>query len=105
MAPRSRILAFGSAAALVVAGALCAAFAGGVTGEVLAVALMSTGAGGAVLLGFLEVGLSEDRELARSQERRRRRARRSLGARGRPWPPRRPRRPGHGGRDTPRGTR
>ncbi len=92
VSPRSRLLAFGSAAALVVAGALCAAFVGGVTGDVLTVVLMSLGLGGAVLLVFLEIGLGEERDLA--EEERRRRSRRSLGARarwGRRRPPRRPR--------------
>lgn len=91
MSPRWRILAFGSAAALVVAGALCAAFVGGVAGDVLTVALMSLGFGGAVLLVFLEIGLGEERQLA--EDERRRRGRRALGARAR-WarwrPPRRP---------------
>jgi hypothetical protein len=92
VSPRWRILAFGSAAALVVAGAVCAALVGGVTGDVLTVALMSLGFGGAVLLVFLEVGLGEERE--RAEEERRRRGRRSLGPRAR-WsrrrrPPRRP---------------
>lgn len=91
MSARWRILAFGSAAALVVAGALCAAFVGGVVGDVLTVALMSLGFGGAVLLVFLEIGLGEERDLA--EEERRRRGRRSLGSR-KGWsrwrPPRRP---------------
>jgi hypothetical protein len=69
MAPRARILAFGSASLLVLAGALCAALVGGLTGEVLAIALVSLGLGGAVLLVFLEVGLSEDRERAREEQR------------------------------------
>lgn len=91
VSPRWRILAFGSAAALVVAGGVCAALVGGATGDVLTVALMSLGFGGAVLLAFLEVGLGEERE--RAEQERRRRGRRSLGARAR-WsrrrPPRRP---------------
>jgi hypothetical protein len=69
VAPRARILAFGSAALLVVAGATCATLVGGLTGEVLAIALVSVGLGGALLLVFLEVGLSEDRERARDEER------------------------------------
>ncbi len=73
MAPRTRILAFGSAAALVLAGAICAALIGGLTGQVLTIALVTAGLGGAILLVFLEVGLSEDREQARDEERRRRR--------------------------------
>jgi hypothetical protein len=69
MAPRLRWLAFGSCAALVVAGGACAALVGGVTGEVLTIVLMSAGFGGAVLLVFLEVGLSEDRERAQEEDR------------------------------------
>jgi hypothetical protein len=93
MAPRSRVLAFGSAAALVVAGAACAAFVGGVTGEVLTIVLMSGGLAGAVLLLFLEIGLSEERDLARAEQRRRRRDQRAATLRHRPRLQRRPRRP------------
>jgi NADH:ubiquinone oxidoreductase subunit 6 (subunit J) len=74
VAPRPRVLAFGSAAALVVAGSICAALVGGLTGEVLAIALITLGLGAVVLLMFLEVGLSEERELAREEKRRRQRA-------------------------------
>jgi hypothetical protein len=73
VAPHSRILAFGSAAALVLAGGVCAVLVGGVTGQVLTIVLLSAGLGGAVLLVFLEVGLSEDRERVRDEERRRKR--------------------------------
>lgn len=73
MTSRSRILSFGSAGLLVLAGALCALLVGGVTGQVLTIALISAGLGGAVLLVFLEVGLSEDRERVREAERHRRR--------------------------------
>jgi hypothetical protein len=69
---RSQIFSFGSCAALVVAGGVCAAAVGGVTGEVLTIALISAGLGGAVLLAFYEVGLSEDRD-RRSEENRNRR--------------------------------
>jgi hypothetical protein len=69
VARRTRILAFGTAAALVVAGALCAALIGGLLGQVLAIALITAGLGGALLLVFYEVGLSEDRERAREQKR------------------------------------
>jgi hypothetical protein len=64
-------LAFGSAAALVVAGSVCATVVGGLTGGVLAIALIILGLGAVVLLMFLEVGLSEERELAREEARRR----------------------------------
>jgi uncharacterized membrane protein len=47
---------------LVVAGALCGVLIGGLTGQVLLIALITAGLGGALLLVFLEVGLSEDRE-------------------------------------------
>ncbi len=78
VAPRLRILAFGSAGALVFAGGVCVALVGGVTGEVLAIVLMSAGLGGGLLLVFLEVGFSEERELARDEERRRKRERQAL---------------------------
>lgn len=94
MTPRLRILAFGSAAALVLAGAACAALVGGVTGEVLTIILISAGLAGALLLVFLEVGLGEERELAADQQRRRSRTRKVLDIRRRSrlrGPPRRPR--------------
>jgi hypothetical protein len=50
---------------------ICEVAVGGTTGEVLAIALMSLGFGGAVLLVFYEVGLSEDRDRAREAARRR----------------------------------
>jgi hypothetical protein len=86
VSPRRRILAFGSAAALVVAGAICALFVAGATGTVLASALVTLGLGAVVLLVFLEVGLSEDRDRAQEEERRRKQA-----AKRAPTEPRRPR--------------
>jgi F0F1-type ATP synthase assembly protein I len=67
VAPRSRILAFGSSAALVVAGVACGVLVDGLTGQVLLIALVLLGLGGALLLLFLEVGLSEDHERERDQ--------------------------------------
>jgi hypothetical protein len=90
VAPRSRILAFGSAGLAVVLGALSAALLEGLTGQLLAIGLVSLGLGGALLLVFLEVGLSEERERAREEERLRRRVERQRRLR----LPRRPRRPG-----------
>jgi hypothetical protein len=69
--PRSRILGFGSAAALVVAGVACGILVGGLTGQVLLIALVVLGLGGALLLLFLEVGLSEDHERERDERGRR----------------------------------
>ncbi len=95
MSGRVRAVAFGTAAALVVAGAACAAFVGGVTGELLTIVLISIGLGGALLLVFLEIGLGEESELAREQERKRRREQRAGATSGRVRRfPRRPRRPG-----------
>ena len=74
MTPQGRVLAFGSAAALVVAGSIGAVLLNGLTGQVLAIALITLGLGGVVLLAFLEVGLSEERDLAAEERRRRRRA-------------------------------
>lgn len=71
VAPRQRIAAFGSAAALVLAGVACAVLVGGVTGEVLTITLMSIGLAGALLLIFLEIGLGEERELERETRRKR----------------------------------
>lgn len=93
VAPRSRILAFGSALVLVLVGGLCAVLFGGVVGGILTIVLVSVGLGGALLLVFLEVGLSEDRERARLEARRRRRTSSPAEARRRPWLRRPPRRP------------
>jgi hypothetical protein len=94
--PRTRILAFGTAAAVAIAGGLCAALISGLVGQLLAFVLISFGLGGAVLLVFLEVGLSEDRERAREQARATERSGRFTKARQTPRPqsPRWPRRPG-----------
>jgi hypothetical protein len=91
--PRLRILAFGSAAVSVIAGLACAVLVAGVAGEVLAVVLLSAGFAGGVLLLFLEVGLGEERDLARDEERKRRREAPGLVARRRARLARRPRRP------------
>jgi hypothetical protein len=75
MSRRSRIVGFGSAALLVVAGGVCAAVFSPGLGENLALVLISLGAILAVSLVFLEVGLSEDRERAREGAERAREAR------------------------------
>ena len=72
MGTRSRIATFGAAAVLVAAGVACATLVDGLAGRILTTGLLTVGLGGAVLLVFLEVGLSEDRALARDDERRRR---------------------------------
>jgi heme A synthase len=82
MSRRTRALSFGAAGLLVLAGALGAILVSGGTGQILALVLISLGFVLATSLVFLEVGLSEDRELER-ERRRRERASRS-GARGRP---------------------
>ena len=64
------MVAFGSAGAMVVAGAVCIALIDGLAGQVLAIALISLGLGGALLLAFFEVGLSEDQDRARKRRRR-----------------------------------
>jgi hypothetical protein len=94
VAPRPRVLAFGSAAALVVAGLICATLVGGLTGEVLAIALITLGLGAGVLLMFLEVGLSEERELARELSEERELAREQKQRRHRATDAERQRRPG-----------
>jgi uncharacterized membrane protein len=91
---RARIRAFGSAGFLTVAGVLCAVFVSGLIGQLLAIVLISFGLGGAVLLVFLEVGLSEDRERGREEDRRSRLSQRtSMRPTSRPRQLRWPRRP------------
>ena len=70
MTKRARIAVYGSAVALVLLGSACAALVDGVTGQVLAMALI--GSGLVILTGlvFMEVGLSEDRERERELRRR-----------------------------------
>jgi hypothetical protein len=84
MSRRNRILSFGGSALLIVIGAVLDPLIGGLTGEVLGISLGSLGLIAVVSLAFLEVGLSEDRSLAREHKERRERALR------RPRPPRRP---------------
>lgn len=93
MTPRVRVAAFGSAAVLVVAGLVCAALVGGLTGQVLAIAFVTLGLGGALLLAFLEVGLSEDQARAREEGQRRKSAERASDPQRRSSIRRRPRRP------------
>jgi hypothetical protein len=83
MTSRARLLSFGAAAVAIVLGVIAGPVLGGITGEAVAIALLSVGAIAIVSLVFLEVGLSEDRERARE------RAGRTI----RPRPPRRRRRP------------
>lgn len=68
MSLRSRILSFGSAGVLVLAGALCGALVDGGTGAMLALVLIGVGFVVAMGLVFLEVGLSEDRERAKERD-------------------------------------
>lgn len=92
---RARILAFGAAGLLVVGGCMSAGFVNGLTGQLLTIVLISLGLGGAVLLLFLEVGLSEDRERAHEEQRRGQRPRPRIDTPGRRRSTqfRRPRRP------------
>jgi hypothetical protein len=62
---RSRILAFGGAGLLVVAGAVCAVVIGGGLGQILALVLIGLGLVAVTSLVFFEVGLSEDRQRTR----------------------------------------
>jgi hypothetical protein len=76
-----RRFAYGSAAAFVIAGGICAGVVPGVTGEVLTIVLIATGLAGALLLVFLEIGFGEERELERDADRRRKRALRMVSSR------------------------
>jgi hypothetical protein len=68
--PRSRNASFGAAAALVVAGALCAVLFDGTAAGVVSILLIGVGLVLAVSLVFLAIGLSEDRERAEEERRR-----------------------------------
>jgi hypothetical protein len=69
MSSRSRIIGFGSAAVLVVAGIIGAVLVSGTPGQILALVLIALGLVLATALVFFEVGLSEDRERARERAR------------------------------------
>ncbi len=73
MSKRSRIAAFGSAGALVIAGVVCALAIDGDVGAIAALILIGLGLVLATSLAFLEVGLSEDRERANERKARPRR--------------------------------
>jgi hypothetical protein len=82
---RSRLIAYGTAALAVVVGFVVAALDSGTFSDAVAIVLISLGFGGALLLLFYEVGLSEDRARAREEEEKeQRRADRSTSRRG--WP-------------------
>ena len=71
MSRRSRIVGFGSAGLLVLAGAACAVVFSGTLGQNLAFVLVALGLVLATSLVFYEVGLTEDRERAREEAARR----------------------------------
>lgn len=74
MTPRQRLKAYGSAALVVVAGTVFAAVSGSPTAQAIGWGIAALGLGAIVLLVFYEIGLSEDRE--RAAEERKRRSRR-----------------------------
>ena len=68
MPRRRRILAYGGAVVVTAAGFGAAAI-GGLAWQVVGIALVSAGLGGALLYAFYEVGVSEDRERAEEERR------------------------------------
>ncbi|MFL5884816.1 MAG: hypothetical protein ACJ77M_07070 [Thermoleophilaceae bacterium] len=94
MSTRARIRWFGACGVLVLAGALSAIFIDGLAGQLITIAFELLGWGGALLLIFFEVGLSEDREREREEEARRRRRRPRSEQTPQRRPLRWPRRPG-----------
>jgi N-methylhydantoinase A/oxoprolinase/acetone carboxylase beta subunit len=71
MSRRSRIVGFGSAGVLIVAGIVCALALRGGLAQNLAFVLVALGMVLATSLVFYEVGLTEDRERAREEKARR----------------------------------
>jgi len=76
MSSRNRVLSFGGSALVIVLGGVIALVVNGITGEAIALALVSLGSIAIVSLFFLEVGLSEDRERERERSDARARQRR-----------------------------
>jgi hypothetical protein len=66
MTRRNRVLGFGGCLLALLLGPIVGTLVGGVTGEAMEIALASLGGIALVSLVFLEIGLSEDRERARS---------------------------------------
>jgi hypothetical protein len=69
MSSRNRVLSFGGSALVIVLGGVIALVVNGITGEAIALALVSLGSIAIVSLVFLEVGLSEDRDRERERSR------------------------------------
>jgi hypothetical protein len=67
---RTHILVYGGAVVVTLAGFGSAAV-GGLAGQVIGIALVSAGLGGALIFAFYEVGRSEDRDRADEERRRR----------------------------------
>ena len=84
MTTRGRIIAFGTAGVLVLAGIVCAIVVGGLVGQLLTFVLIALGLCGAVLLVFYEIGLSEDHDRTREQRAREARERPAGQKAGRP---------------------
>lgn len=100
MSTRSRVLAYGSSAAVAAAGLVVAYAIPGLAAEVTGIGMFTLALGAILLVVFFEVGLSEDREREREEAQRRREAERpreqqpGRSAAPRRRAPRRPRRPG-----------
>ena len=91
MSGRQRILAYGSAAGLMLIGVICGFAVPGLVGDIIRLSLITLGMGAVLLLVFYEIGLSEDKALAKEEEERRRRLpRHEESPPRRPWRPRRP---------------
>lgn len=71
MRSRRRALRYGAFAAVATTGILCGVLVDGLTGEVLTIALIGLGLGGALLHVFYEIGLSEERAVAEEERERR----------------------------------
>jgi len=85
---RGRIVGYGSAAALIVAGGLLAALTSGTLGQVLGLVALGLGLVLVTSLVFFEVGLSEDREREEREREASERAAREGSQRRRPRRPR-----------------
>ena len=94
MSGRQRILAYGSAAGLMLIGVICGFAVPGLVGDIIRLSLITLGMGAVLLLVFYEIGLSEDKARAKEEEERRERQPEHEEPQRQRWLPRRPRRPG-----------
>jgi hypothetical protein len=67
---RGRIRAYGGAVALMLVGVICGFAVPGLVGDIIRLTLLTVGFGAVILAVFYEIGMSEEKALAREQNER-----------------------------------